>query len=173
MSDESLKQDQPTTDVEALQKERDDYLAGWKRAQADYANLQKETESARKDFMKYGTEDCLLRLLPAIDQFEVALRFQPSLDAVPEGHRRPFETWMTGLQAVKSLWESAAKALGLESVASSGDLNPTEHEAVSEEAHDSIPAGQIIRVTQNGWKLNGKLIRPAHVVVSKGFSPQP
>ena len=173
MSDESLKQDQSTTDVEALQKERDEYLAGWKRAQADYANLQKETESARKEFMKYGTEECLLRLLPAIDQFEVALRFQPALDVIPEDKRRPFETWVTGLQAVKSLWESAAKDLGLESVAISGDLNPTEHEAVSEETDDTIPAGQIIRVTQNGWKLNGKLIRPANVVISKGPPLQP
>ncbi len=168
MSDELLKQDQDTADLETLRNEREEYLAGWKRAQADYANLQKETEKARKDFMKYGMEECLLRLLPAIDQFEVALQFQPSLDAVPDDKRRPFENWVTGLHAVKTLWEDAAKDLGLEKISASGDLNPVEHDAVTEEPSDTVPEGKIIRVTQNGWKLNQKLIRPAKVVVSKG-----
>jgi molecular chaperone GrpE len=164
MSDEQNQ----TLDLEALQKERDEYLAGWKRAQADYANLQKETLQARADYSRYAKEDVLTRILPAIDQFEVALQFQPALDVIPESERRKFETWVTGLHAVKSLWESAAKELGLESVTCEGDLDPTCHEAVAEESHPTIESGKIIKVMQNGWKLNGKLIRPAKVILSKG-----
>lgn len=161
---------QHTSDLATLQKERDEYLAGWKRAQADYANLIKETEKARQSFTDYAKEQCLGRLLPAIDQFEIALQFQPALDVVPEADRRKFETWVTGLRAVQSLWEQAAKEMGLEPTTSTGKLDPSQHEAIAEETHATIPAGDLIRVTQGGWKLNGKLIRPAKVIVSKGQS---
>lgn len=163
---ETPNADAPQNDT--LQKERDEYLAGWKRAQADYANLQKEMEKARQEYAKYASEECLIKLLPAIDQYLVALRFQPSLDAIPNGdERRKFETWVTGLQAVATLWEQAAKECGLEQVPATGPLDPAQHEAVSEEAHEDIPAGHIIRIAETGWKLNGKLLRPAKVVMSK------
>lgn len=172
MSDE-LQHDEKNTPSEdptaVLQKERDEYLAGWKRAQADYLNLQKESEKARTEYAKYATENCLERLLPAIDQFEIAMKFQPPLDMVPEGERKKFENWVTGLHAVKSLWEQAAKELGLEPVTCEGSLDPTCHEAVAEESHPTIGSGEIIKVMQNGWKLNGKLIRPAKVIISKGI----
>jgi len=155
-------------DLTKLQAERDEYLAGWKRAQADYANLQKESEKARADYAKYASEECLVKLLPAIDQYLVALRFQPSLDAVTDtDERRKFETWVTGLRAVATLWEQAAKECGLEQVASSGPLDPSQHEAVSEEASETVPPGEIIRIAETGWKLNGKLLRPAKVIISK------
>lgn len=170
MSDELKPMDdvKSTDEVETLRNERDEYLAGWKRAQADYVNLQKETVVARQEFTKYAKEEVLSRILPAIDQFEVALHFQPPLDILPEDVRRKFENWATGLHAVKSLWEQAAKDLGLESVTCVGDLDPTCHEAVAEESHPTVESGKIIKVMQNGWKLNGKLIRPAKVIVSKG-----
>jgi molecular chaperone GrpE len=158
------------SDLDALQKERDEYLAGWKRAQADYANLQKEMEKARQDYAKYASEDCLMKLLPAIDQYLVALRFQPSLDAITDkDERRKFETWVTGLQAVSTLWMQAAKECGLEQVTTTGPLDPSQHEAVSEEESETVPSGEIIRIAEAGWKLNGKLLRPAKVIISKGI----
>ena len=152
----------------------EEYLNGWKRAQADYANAQKEMEKARQDYAKYASEECLVKLLPAIDQFLVALRFQPSLDAIPErDDRRPFENWITGLNAVASLWEQAAKELGLEQVPAKGPLNPAQHEAVSTEESADVPPGHIIRVAEAGWILNGKLLRPAKVVVAQDSSESP
>ena len=170
MTDESTQTENSAQNegTAALQKERDEYLAGWKRAQADYANLQKEMEKARTDYAKYASEDCLMRLLPAIDQYLVALRFQPSLDAITAADdRRKFETWITGLQAVATLWQQAAKELGLEQVEAAGPLDPSQHEAVSEEENADVPPGHIIRIAETGWKLNGKLLRPAKVIISK------
>jgi molecular chaperone GrpE len=152
------------------QSKEEEYLAGWKRAQADYANLLKDVERQRKEYAAYATEDILHKLLPAFDQFEVALQYTPTLDAIPEDKRRPFETWLTGLQAVKALWESVATELGLELVPATGLLDPRVHEAVTSEVHEAVPAGEIIRVVQNGWSLKGKLLRPAKVIVSTGFS---
>ncbi|HWQ99736.1 MAG TPA: nucleotide exchange factor GrpE [Candidatus Methylomirabilis sp.] len=155
-------------DLETVQRQCDEYLAGWKRAQADYANLMRETERSKQEFAKFATEQSLLKLLPAIDQFEVAMQFTPSLDGVPDNGRRTFETWITGLEAIRSLWTASAKELGLERISATGLLDPSIHEAVAEESHESVPAGHIVRATQNGWTLNGKLIRPAKVLVSKG-----
>ena len=100
-----------TIDLESLNAKCEEYLAGWKRAQADYANLVKETEKRRMELSQYATEQCLLRLLPAIDQFEIALQHVPSLDGVPEADRAKFANWITGLEAVRSLWNATAKEM--------------------------------------------------------------
>ncbi len=152
--------------IDIVKKERDEYLCGWRRAKADYENLVKETQRAKEEYVKFANEQALLRLLPAIDQFDVALSYAPSLDAVPADARRPFENWITGLEAVRSLWMDASKELGLEKIRATGPFDPTIHEAIGEEASASIPPGEIIRATINGWKLNGKVIRAAKVTVS-------
>jgi molecular chaperone GrpE len=152
--------------VSILKKERDEYLCGWRRAKADYENLVKETQRSKEEYVKYANEQALLRLLPAIDQYDVALSFVPDMDAIPAESRRPFENWLMGLEAVRSLWIEAAKELGLEKVRVSGSFNPSIHEAVGEEKSESVSSGEIVRATVNGWMLNGKLIRPAKVIVS-------
>lgn len=154
-------------DLSKLKAERDEYLEGWKRAKADYENLTRETERKRSEFADWATERVLTQLIPALDQYEVALRFTPKLDGIPEDQQRPFENWIIGLEAVRALWWDAAKDLGLEMVRATGAFDPAIHEAVGEEESDSVPAGEIIRATVNGYALKGKLIRPAKVIVSK------
>jgi molecular chaperone GrpE len=153
--------------IDVVKKERDEYLCGWRRAKADYENLVKETQRAKEEYVKYANEQALLRLLPAIDQFDVALSFAPALDAIPADARRPFENWITGLEAVRSLWMDASKDLGLEKIRTNGPFDPSIHEAVSEEASAEVRPGEIVRATVNGWMLNGKVIRAAKVIVSK------
>jgi molecular chaperone GrpE len=152
---------------EDLKKKCDEYLQGWKRAKADYENLQKDTERTRLAFADWARHDCLLRLLPALDQYEVAMRFVPELELRTEKDQKAFENWMIGLEAVRSLWEGAAKDLGLEKIPAAGKLDPKIHEAVGEEESDGVSPGEIIRITVNGYKINGKVIRPAKVIVSK------
>ena len=152
--------------IAVLKKERDEYLAGWRRAKADYDNLVKDAQRSKDAYVKYANEEALIRLLPAIDQYEVALSFAPKLDSIPADARRSFENWITGLEAVRSLWIEAAKELGLEKVRASGPFDPSLHDAVGEEAADAVPSGNIVRATVNGWILNGKVIRAAKVVVS-------
>lgn len=154
-------------EVTALKRQCDEYLAGWKRAQADYANLKRETKRDLEELAKYSAERTVYALLPVIDQFETALRHVPPLENLSEDKRRIFETWIEGLEAVRSVWEAAARDLGLERVPTKGELDPAVHEAVAEEIAPSVPSGGIVRAAQSGWKLNGKLLRPAKVIVSK------
>lgn len=153
-----------STDIQVLCAE---YLAGWKRAQADYANLKKEVEQERREFAKYANERLLSHLLPAIDQYEIALHFAPVFDSAPEDIQKKFDNWFAGIKAVRGMWESAFKDIGLEKVPTDQLFDPVMHEAVAEEEQEGKPSGTIIRVTQAGWRLHGKILRHAKVVLSK------
>ncbi len=144
-----------------------DYLSGWKRCQADYINLKRETELEKADFSKYANERLLASILPAVDQFETALAHTPDLTDVPQVVRQRLDSWLTGLQAVKLIWEGMFQAIGLEQVPADQSFDPLIHEAVGHETSETLLDGQIVRVFQNGWRLHGKLLRPAQVVVIK------
>ena len=148
---------------EELQKKCDEYLDGWKRAQADYQNLKKESEREKTEFAKYANERLLTDLLPALDQFALAMQFIPAADA----DRKTWDNWLTGVRAVQSLWEQAAKAQGLERIPSDGAFDPNKHEAVGEEEAEGKETGSIIKVMQDGWMLNGKVLRPSKVIIAK------
>ena len=165
---EAVSQTAQDAEPATLKRQCEEYLAGWKRAQADYANLVRETERTKQEFAKFASEQTLLKLLPAMDQMEVAMRFAPLLDGLDADARRAFDAWVAGLEAIRSLWTASAKELGLERVTAAGPLDPSVHEAVSETAHESVPAGHVVRAAQDGWTLNGKLLRPAKVIVSQG-----
>lgn len=92
-------------EFEKIKAQCDEYLAGWKRAQADYANLEREMERERGSSMKYANERLLEDLLPAIDQFETALLYTPSVSSLSEEEAKRFAVWMNGLHAVRSLWK--------------------------------------------------------------------
>lgn len=144
-----------------------DYLAGWKRAQADYANLKKETEKERMEFSKFANERLLSSLIPAINQFETALAFVPDTTLLPDEQQKPIDNWIKGMKAVRSLWAEAFKEIGLESFESTGEFDPQQNEAVGNESNEHVPDGHIVRTIQLGWKLNGKLLRPSKVIISQ------
>ncbi len=144
----------------------DEYLAGWKRAQADYQNLQRERERERADLTKYANERLLRDLLPTLDQFRLAMSFLPSTSELSDDAKRSWEQWLVGLKAVQSLWDQAASQAGLERVATEGLFDPQVHDAVAEESSDKAE-GTILRVVQPGWKLHGRVLQAARVVVAK------
>ena len=154
MEDQNL---QPTTCEHC-----EEYLAGWKRAQADYQNLKKETEREKVEYAKYANERLLSDILPAIDQFHLALSHLPPENA----EQKTWVNWITGLKAVGTLWDQAAKAAGLDRIAASGAFDPKLHEAVGSEVAEGQESGSIVRVMQEGWALYGKVLRPARVIIA-------
>lgn len=153
-------------EMEVLTREREEYLQGWKRAKADYENLVREMNQKKSEYADWATEQILSDLLPALDQYDLAMQFAPSLEGLPEDQKKVFKNWMIGLEAVRSLWWESAKKLGLERVRIEGSFDPAVHEAVGEEASESHEPGKIIRSVMSGYTLKGKVIRPAKVIVS-------
>lgn len=150
-----------------IQQKCEEYLNGWRRAQADYANLKRDTERERQENIKYANERLLSELLPAVDQYDIALSFIPDTSTLPEGDKKKWENWLLGIRAVRSLWETSFQTIGLERVSTEGTFDPLIHEAVGEEESSEKPSGSILRTAQSGWKLNGKLLRPAKVITVK------
>lgn len=172
MEENDIRHDTQPTDAptpDATCPSCSDYLSGWKRAQADYANLKKEVEREKTEFSKYANERLLSSLLPAIDQYEIALNHVPETSALEVDERKRIENWIIGVKAVRGLWENAFQEIGLEQVPTDGTFDPLVHEAAGEEESDE-PEHNIIRVVQNGWRLNGKLLRPAKVILSRSNS---
>ena len=144
-----------------------EYLAGWKRAQADYQNLVKDTERERREFVNFANEQLFHELLPALDQLATALKHVPELTRLPEEERKVWENWLTGLRAVQTLWEQTATNLGLKKIPVEGAFDPKLHEAAGEEAVEGQEPGTIVRAVQDGWQLYAKVLRPARVIVAK------
>jgi len=144
----------------------DEYLAGWKRAQADYANLKKEYEKSRVEIAANANENLLYELLPAIDHFEIALQHLPDISSLPEAERVKLENWLIGITAIKQLWEQTFKEIGLENINTDGNFDPTKHEAVGQEKDETKPNHAILKVVQQGWMFKNRILRPAKVIVN-------
>ncbi len=169
MVDDVSQQDPliPSDDLAKLNAQCEEYLAGWKRAQADYSNAVKERERDRAEYVKYANTALLHSLLPAIEHFSTALRHVPDTSSLPEDAQKKWESWLVGLKAVQSLWEQAAHGTGLERIVAQGPFDANLHEAVGHEPSETVPPEHIIRVVQDGWKLHGRVLRPAQVIVAR------
>ncbi|MEK7189079.1 MAG: nucleotide exchange factor GrpE [Patescibacteria group bacterium] len=147
--------------LEELRTQADEYLAGWKRAQADYQNLEKEYAKRMASIAEYAAADIIARFLPVIDNFELALSHMPKDVRGSE--------WARGLLQVQKERDETFAAMGIARILSDGaHFDPHLHEAVGYEPSDTVPDGHIIKEAQVGYKMEGRLIRPARVIVSKG-----
>ena len=134
-------------------------LQGWQRAKADFVNYKRQEAEARQDFIKYANEDLISALLPVLDNFDHAYSSLPASLKNDE--------WVRGVGYVKDQLKAVLTNVGVEEVAAAGaDFDPNFHEAV--EAITAPGAGKKLKiagVVRKGYKLKGKLIRPARVKV--------
>jgi len=147
---------QPT--VEDYQKRAEEYLAGWKRAMADYQNREKEIMRDREDMMVFATRGIITDLLPVLDNLKAAFAH------IPE-ETKPSD-WAQGLLHVIRQFEEMLKSYGVTVMTTVGELfDPMRHEAVGEETGEN--PGTILREVQAGYEINGKVLRVARVIIAK------
>ncbi|MEK7105281.1 MAG: nucleotide exchange factor GrpE [Patescibacteria group bacterium] len=151
---------------EELQKQCEEYLAGWKRALADYDNLKKDLSREKEETRSYLKEQLAHDLIPILDSFDQVNRHTPALNVTEEDALK-FQSWLNGLRHVQAQLETVMKNLGLEAVATSGPFDPTLHEAVGQQKEEGKEEGAIVEVVGTGWKLNEKIIRPAKVIINQ------
>ena len=136
-----------------------EYLDGWQRARAEFANARKRLEKERADAYGNATADVLSKLLPIIDDFKRAF------DTVPAAIAQ--DNWFMGIQLVHRKLHTLLESNNLEIIPAVGQpFNPNLHEAISQEASDSYESGMVIRELQTGYRLGSRVIRPAMVIVS-------
>ncbi len=154
--------------VNELEKKTQEYLAGWKRAQADYQNLQRETEANRKKWIQMANASLLEELLPIYDNFKLAIKH------IPEEQRKL--DWVVGIMHIKNQLEKILNDNGIEEIKTVGEKFDVElHEAVARQDGDNSKqmkensdknSNDIIQEEiRAGYKLNGKVLYPAKVII--------
>ncbi len=144
-------------DVSQVEKERDEYLEGWKRAKADFLNYKKKEEERVSHMVKFSNEQIIKDMLHVLDSFDLALETLKD------------EAIKKGVFLIRTQLEDALKKHGLEKVMISEgqEFDPSVHEAIAS-IPSQKPPGAIVDEVERGYMLHGKLIRPARVKVSKG-----
>lgn len=129
------------------------------RALADFENYKKRQQESQKELGGYLIEKLVLDIIPVLDNFRAATSHVP-----PEQKDSP---WVVGIQYIEKQLEDVVKSNGVEVIeAKEGDtFDPTIHEAVSHESEEESEQPVIAKVLQNGFRLGGKVIRPAKVAV--------
>lgn len=127
-----------------------EYLDGWQRSQADFANLRRRDEEEKQEFIKYATQGLVEELIPVLDSFNIALS---------HGNKE--------LEPINKQLLSVLKSRGLEEIDPMGQaFDPREHEAIGMDTVESAEEDhKITQVLQKGYKLSGKIIRAAKVKI--------
>lgn len=139
------------------EKTRDEYLAGWQRAKADFINYKKEEMERLREMAQYGNEDVLRDVIVVLDSFDLAVRAMEKLGDVDNG------IYMIRTQLEDILRKRGAERL---EVKIGEQLDPSTTEAVAQVESDESP-GTVLEEIEAGWKLHDKILRPARVKVSK------
>jgi molecular chaperone GrpE len=160
MTDDKEKIEELKKKGEECQKQKDEYLAGWQRARADFLNYKKEEMERFKEVLKYGNENLILKILPILDNFEKAER------EIPDVQKN--DKFLEGLFQIKTQIQDFLKNHGVEEIKTIGEkFDPNFMEVVGEVEVKDKKSGTMIEETQKGYLLNGKVIRPAKVKVAK------
>ena len=153
---ETTKNKGPEQRVADLEKQIVDYDNQLKRAVADYHNLEKRVSEGRSELTSFMGAELVKRLLPVLDHLEQAL------GGMSEQDRQ--SGWAKGVELAVKEFEQVLASEGLEKIAAEGLFDPSLHEAVdTRDGEDNM----ILEVVRKGYNLNGKVLRPAQVVVGR------
>ena len=148
---------------EELAKSRDEaaeYLDGWQRSRAEFANYKKRVERDQALVYQNAVGNILKRYVEIVDDLERALKNRPESG---EG-----AAWANGIELVyRKLW-NILESEGVQPIDAEGQFfDPNLHEAITSEENEDYESGQIIEVLQRGYMLGDKVLRPARVRVAR------
>ncbi len=168
VQDEAVESETLEGDINALQAELDamrDEMARMKdhsmRALAEAQNMKRRAEIDVDNARKYGAEKIVTELLPVVDNLERALQ---AADAELDGVKPVLE----GVElTLKGFLDALAKS-NVEIVDPHGEpFDPAVHQAMTMIENPDVESNSVVAVMQKGYRLNGRLLRPAMVVVAK------
>jgi len=153
--------DQQPTDpseqtLQNLKEERDSLYDRLLRKQAEFENYKKRIEREKSEYYQFASAELVRELLTALDSFELALENA----AGDQNMIRGFEL------IYKQIFDTLTR-FGLKRIEAQGEkFDPHYHQAVSTEPTGEVEENTVIREMRKGYLLNGRLLRPAMVMVS-------
>ena len=131
------------------------------RLRAELDNFRKRSQRDISSARIIGKTVAIESILPIVDHFGMAMMAADQENA-------DIATLKQGMQMIHAELEHCLEALGLEKILTGGKFDPRQHEAVSTEPSDDVPAEHIIREWKAGYRLGEIVLRAAMVVVSTG-----
>lgn len=145
----------PVSEVEENWKDK--YL----RALAEAENMRKRIQKEKQDMLRFGIENAISEFLPAIDNFENALRFASSATG-------EVKNWAIGFEMILAQFKEVLHNHGIVAYHSEGNtFDPELHEAVEIVETTEQEDGAILHEFTKGYKSASRVIRPARVKVAK------
>ncbi len=149
-------------DLKARAARADEHWDRLLRTTADFENFKKRAARDRQDAVRYANEALMEKLVPVLDNFDMAMA------AVPAGSADALQSLRAGIAMIHQQLKNALAEAGLEEVDATGQpFDPRWHEAVSQAETDDLPEGRVVQQLRKGYKLRDRLLRPAGVVVAK------
>ncbi len=150
--------EQPINELQQCQEKAQEYLDGWKRAQADFINYKKDEMKRIGQLVGYQIEGILH------DAVEVADMFDSAFKAIPEDDTEKNKKWLEGIEYVRKQMDEVLKKNGLKRIEVAGKFDPNIHEAV--DASADIQDGKIEEI-RAGYMFGERVFRPARVIIKK------
>ncbi len=148
------------SELEEANEKANEYRDLAQRTQADFINYKRRLEQEREEKRKFAALDLIAKLLPILDDLQMAFQAVPSEDRD--------SNWVNGITLIERKLMTILNGEGLSRIEAEGeDFNPWEHEALAYEEEVDHDEGKVKAVVREGYKLHDRVLRPAHVVVTK------
>ena len=162
-ADENVENKEETCEekIAKLELEVQEWKNSYTRKLAEFQNFTKRKETEVSEMKKYASEGIIVKLLENIDNLERAEN--------ASAETKNFDALVEGVNMILRNLKYMLSEEGVEEVeADKGvQFNPYEHQAMMTEEKDDLDNDVIVQVFQKGYKLKGKIIRPAMVTVNK------
>lgn len=138
-------------------KNKDLYM----RAVADLDTYRRKVRREKEELEKYALQVFIESLIPSLDNLDIAMKaMKDSGEAV---------AWAEGVEMVRNQMSRTFEEFGVKEVGAAGKtFDPNIEECVSHQPSDEVPENAVISVQRKGYTINGRLVRPASVIVSSG-----
>lgn len=154
-------------ELRAAQSKADENWDKVLRVNAEMENLRRRTQKELENASRFALEKFSKELLQVVDSLEMGLKTSESATDNVESMRQ-------GMDLTLKQFLTVLEKFNVVQLNPEGQLfNPEQQQAMSMQPSNDVPPNTVLHVFQKGYELNGRLIRPAMVVVSQAAAPQP
>jgi molecular chaperone GrpE len=147
-------------EINLLQQQTSEYLDGWQRERAEFANYKKRKDRESQQLRDSITANIIRKYLEIVDDLERALQNQPQ-----DGEGA---SWAEGIELVYRKFLATLESEGVTAMQVAGtDFDPNLHEAISQEPSEEYESGKVVEVLRNGYMIGERVLRPASVRIAQ------
>ena len=150
-----------SAELDETKREKGQFQDMAQRLQADFLNFKRRTADEREELQKYAGGYIITRLLPVLDEFELAINHANKNEAEAQ--------WLQGVKLIHRKLFALLESHGVKRIEALGkEFDPFEHEALGEQESPDAKPGDVLAVAREGYRLYERILRPAQVIVAKG-----